>query len=195
MYELEACIRNLIRDELSRVSNNANRKIKELDGIRLASISFCVNINLDSEIDFSGALSELDIDFDDVLGWTAKTASTAAAGAALGSVIPGVGTLFGAVAGGVIGGIAHAVSGDGGKADAKKSVSDAIGKAKEKAKRDIEKALNPVLRDIEAQKKKLKSAVRQELNNIEELNDSIDSFNDEIEVFVKQLKNNRYGRI
>mgnify|MGYP000552023514 CR=1 FL=1 len=95
----------------------------------------------------------------------------------------------------MIGGIAHAVSGDGGKADAKKSVSDAVDEAKKIAKRDIEKALNPVLRDIEAQEKKLKSAVRQELNNIEELNDSIDSFNDEIEAFVKLLKNNRYGRI
>ena len=195
LYELKTCIKSLVSDELSRVSNNANRKIKELDGIHLASISFCININLDSEIDFSGALSELEIDFDDVLGWATKTVSTAAAGAAIGSVIPLVGTLFGAVAGGVIGGIAHAVSGDGGKADAKKSVSDAVGEAKKIAKRDIEKALNPVLRDIESQEKKLKSAVKQELNNIEELNDSIDSFNDEIEAFVKLLKHNRYGRI
>lgn len=195
LSQLKTNVRTIVRDELSRASDNANRKIKELDGINLVPIDFCENVDFDSYIDFSGALSELDIDFNDVLGWTTKTAGTAAVGAALGSFIPGVGNLIGAAVGAAVGGVVHACSGDGGKADAKKSISDAIGKAKFKAKYDIERALRPVLNDIANQKKKLKDAARLELDNIEDLNDSIDDFDNEIKNFVNQLKNNKYGRI
>lgn len=195
LEELESRIRSIVRDELSRAGNNANRKIKELDGIRLASINFHVNVKLDTEIDFSGALSELDIDLDDVLDWLTKTAGTAAVGAGIGSVIPVVGTLFGAAVGAVVGGVVHATSGDGGKAAAKNSISEAVSKAKGEAKQNLKDALSPVLRGIESEKKKLKSLVRKELNNIENLNESIDGFNDGIETFVKQLKDNGYGRI
>lgn len=195
LKELESRIIAIVRDELSRASSNANRKIKELDGIRLPSINFYANVDLGAEINFSGALSELDIDIDDVLDWLAKTAGTAAAGAALGSIIPGAGTVIGAAVGAAIGGIFHAVSGDGGKADAKHSVSDAVDRAKRDAKQNLDEVLSPVLRKIEDEKKKLKSSVRRELNNIEMLNESIDSFNENIETFVKRLKDNGYGRI
>lgn len=195
LIELENSIKSIIDDELSRVSNNANRKIRELDGIDLAFVNFCENINLDAEIDFNGALSELDIDFDDILGFITKTAGTAAIGATIGSVIPGVGTLIGAAAGAVIGGIVHASSGDGGKAVAKQEVSKAISKAKVIAEQNLAEALSPVLRNIENERRKIKSFVRKELNNIEKLNEFIDGFNNNLEFFVKQLKDNGYGKI
>lgn len=195
LEELENRIRKTVHDELSRASTNANRKIKELDGIRLASINFHVNVELDAEINFSGALSELDIDIDDVLDWLAKTAGMTTLGAAIGSIFPGAGTVIGAAVGAAIGGIVHTVSGDGGKADAKHSVSDAVDRAKREAKQNLYEVLSPVLRKIEDEKKKLKSSARRELNNIEMLNESIDNFNEEIETFVKRLKNNGYGRI
>lgn len=188
LMELKIRIKNIIRDELSRASNNANRKIKELDGICLSSINFNVDIVLDAEIDFSGALSELDIDLNDVLGCVTKIAGSATAGAGLGSFIPGVGTVFGAIAGAIIGGIVHTVSSDGGKADAKHSVSEAISKAKSEAKHNLLKVLSPVLSDIEKEKNKLKTSVRRELNNIETMNESIENFNNGIDEFIKQLK-------
>lgn len=188
LMELKSRIKNIIRDELSCASNNANRKIKELDGIHFSSINFYVDIDLDAEIDFSGALSELDIDLDDVLGCVTKIAVAAAAGAGLGSFIPVVGNILGATAGAIIGGIAHAVNGDGGKADAKHSVSEAISKAKTQAKHNLDEVLSPVLSDIENEKNKLKTSVRKELNNIQTLNESLEDFNDGIEHFVKQLK-------
>lgn len=192
LMELKSRIKNIIRDELSRASNNANRKIKELDGIRLSSINFHVDIVLDAEIDFSGALSELDIDLDDVLGCVTKMAGSAAAGASIGSLIfPGVGTVIGAATGALFGGIVHAVSDDGGKADAKHSVSEAISKAEIQAKHNLFEVLSPVLGDIEKEKNKLKSSVREELNNIKTLNESLESFNNDIENFVKQLKDNK----
>lgn len=192
---LENRIKSIVSDELKKVRDTANRKIKDLDGVNIKPIQFNQSIDLETEIDFSGALEELDIDFADVLSWTAKTATTAAAAAALGSVIPGVGTLIGAGVGAFFGGIAHACSGDGGKADARKSVSDAIGKATQRAKNNVKSMLAPVIRDMDIQKRQLTNSVKIELTNIEELQETLDTFDVEISEFVNELKHKRYGRI
>lgn len=191
---LENRIKSIVNDELKKVRDTANRKIKDLDGVNIKPIQFNRTVEVGVDIDFSGALEELDIDFGDVLSWTAKTATTAAA-AALGSVIPGVGTLIGAGVGAFVGGIAHACSGDGGKADARKSVSDAIGKATQRAKNNVKSMLAPVIRDMDIQKRQLTNSVKTELTNIEELQDTLDTFDVEISEFVNELKHKRYGRI
>lgn len=195
LQELEENIRTILNSELKKVRETANRKIKNLDGVNIQPISFRSSVNLQIEIDFTGALEELDIDFSDVLGWAAKTAGTAMAGAALGSIIPGVGNVIGAIAGGVVGGVAHALSGDGGKADARKSVSDAIAMAKQRVKKNITSILAPVIRNISEQQQQLRGAVKAELANIEDLQDSLDGFDDEINDFVNGIKHKRYGRI
>ena len=192
---LENRIKSIVNDELKKVRDTANRKIKDLDGVNIKPIQFNRTVEVGADIDFSGALEELDIDFADVLSWTAKTATTAAAAAALGSVIPGVGTLIGAGVGAFFGGIAHACSGDGGKADARKSVSDAIGKATQRAKNNVKSMLAPVIRDMDIQKRQLTNSVKTELTNIEELQDTLDTFDVEISEFVNELKHKRYGRI
>lgn len=192
---LENRIKFIVNDELKKVRDTANRKIKDLDGVNIKPIQFNRTVEVGVDIDFSGALEELDIDFGDVLSWTAKTATTAAAAAALGSVIPGVGTLIGAGVGAFFGGIAHACSGDGGKADARKSVSDAIGKATQRAKNNVKSMLAPVIRDMDIQKRQLTNSVKTELTNIEELQETLDTFDVEISEFVNELKHKRYGRI
>lgn len=193
---LENRIESIVNDELKKVRNTANRKIKDLDGVNIKPIQFNQSIDLKTEIDFSGALGELDIDFTDVLSWTAKTAvSAAATGAAVGSIIPGPGTIVGAVVGAFLGGIVHAHSGDGGKADARKSVSDAISKATQRAKSNVNSILAPVIRDVEVQKHQLSKSVRIELVNIEELQETLDTFDVEMSKFLNELKYKRYGRI
>ena len=192
---LENRIKSIVNDELKKVRDTANRKIKDLDGVNIKPIQFNQSIDLETEIDFSGALGELDIDLADVLSWTAKTAGTAATGALVGSFIPGIGTLIGAGVGAVVGGIAHACSGDGGKADARKSVSDAIGKATQRAKNNVKSMLAPVIRDMDIQKRQLTNSVKTELTNIEELQETLDTFDVEISEFVNELKHKRYGRI
>ena len=192
---LENRIKSIVNDELKKVRDTANRKIKDLDGVNIKPIQFNQSIDLETEIDFSGALGELDIDLADVLSWTAKTAGTAATGAVVGSFIPGIGTLIGAGVGAVVGGIAHACSGDGGKADARKSVSDAIGKATQRAKNNVKSMLAPVIRDMDIQKRQLTNSVKTELTNIEELQETLDTFDVEISEFVNELKHKRYGRI
>lgn len=192
---LENRIKSIVNDELKKVRDTANRKIKDLDGVNIKPIQFNQSIDLETEIDFSGALGELDIDLADVLSWTAKTADTAATGALVGSFIPGIGTLIGAGVGAVVGGIAHACSGDGGKADARKSVSDAIGKATQRAKNNVKSMLAPVIRDMDIQKRQLTNSVKTELTNIEELQETLDTFDVEVSEFVNELKHKRYGRI
>lgn len=192
---LENRIKSIVNDELKKVRDTANRKIKDLDSVNIKPIQFNQSIDLETEIDFSGALGELDIDLADVLSWTAKTAGTAATGALVGSFIPGIGTLIGAGVGAVVGGIAHACSGDGGKADARKSVSDAIGKATQRAKNNVKSMLAPVIRDMDIQKRQLTNSVKTELTNIEELQETLDTFDVEVSEFVNELKHKRYGRI
>lgn len=192
---LENRIKSIVNDELKKVRDTANRKIKDLDGVNIKPIQFNQSIDLETEIDFSGALGELDIDLADVLSWTAKTAGTAATGALVGSFIPGIGTLIGAGVEAFVGGIAHACSGDGGKADARKSVSDAIGKATQRAKNNVKSMLAPVIRDMDIQKRQLTNSVKTELTNIEELQETLDTFDVEISEFVNELKHKRYGRI
>lgn len=192
---LENRIKSIVNDELKKVRDTANRKIKDLDGVNIKPIQFNQSIDLETEIDFSGALGELDIDLADVLSWTAKTAGTAATGALVGSFIPGIGTLIGAGVGAFFGGIAHACSGDGGKADARKSVSDAIGKATQRAKNNVKSMLAPVIRDMDIQKRQLTNSVKTELTNIEELQETLDTFDVEMSEFVNGLKHKHYGRI
>ena len=192
---LENRIKSIVNDELKKVRDTANRKIKDLDGVNIKPIQFNRTVEVGADIDFSGALEELDIDFADVLSWTAKTAGTATAGALVGSCIPFVGTLIGAGVGALVGGIAHACSGDGGKTDARKSVSDAIGKATQRAKNNVKSMLAPVIRDMDIQKRQLTNSVKTELTNIEELQDTLDTFDVEISEFVNELKHKRYGRI
>lgn len=192
---LEKCIKSIVKEELNKVRNTADRKIKDLDGVNIKPIQFNQSIDLKTEIDFSGALEELKINFDDVLSWTAKTAGTAAAGAVVGSFIPVAGPLIGASVGAVVGCIAHACSGDGGKADARKSVSDAISKATQRAKSNVNSILAPVIRDVETQKRQLSNSVRTELANIEELQETLDAFDVEMSEFIGELKHKRYGRI
>ena len=192
---LENRIKSIVNDELKKVRNTANRKIKDLDGVNIRPIQFNRTVEVCADIDFSGALEELDVDFNDVLSWTASTAVSATTGAVVGSCIPVVGTLVGAGIGAVVGGIAHACSGDGGKADARKSVSDAIAKATQQANNNINSMLRPVIQDINDQKRQLSNSVKEELSNIEELQDTLDSFDDEITEFVNGLKHKRYGRI
>ena len=193
---LENRIKSIVNDELKKVRDTANRKIKDLDGVNIKPIQFNQSIDLETEIDFSGALGELDIDLADFLSWTAKTAGTAATGAFVGAPIGGpIGAIVGASVGAVVGGIVHACSGDGGKADARKSVSDAIGKATQRAKNNVKSMLAPVIRDMDIQKRQLTNSVKTELTNIEELQETLDTFDDEISEFVNELKHKRYGRI
>lgn len=184
-----------VKENLRKIEQTSNRKLKELDGVNIKPLSLHNYIDFDAEIDFSDAFEELDVDFSDVVNWAGKTAGTAAAGAAIGSIIPGLGTVIGAAIGGVVGGVIHAASGDGGKADARKSVSDAINKAKAKANRDISNSLAPVFENLRRVSKDIKNAIQTEKRNINTLQDAIDDFDIDINRYVSQLKQQRYGRI
>lgn len=184
-----------VKDSLRKVEETSNRNLKGLDGVNIKPLSFNTYIDFDAEIDFTEAFEELDIDFSDVVNWVGKTAGTAATGAAIGSFIPGLGTMIGAAIGGIVGGVVHAASGDGGKADARKSVSDAINKAKDRANREVNKSLASVFENLGRVSKDLQKAIQTEKRNINTLQEAIDDFDNDINRYVSQLKQQRYGRI
>lgn len=184
-----------VRDNLKKIEETSNRKLKELDGVNIKPLSLNTYIYFDADIDFTEAFEELDIDFSRVMNYVGKTAGTAAACAAIGSFFPGLGTIIGAAIGGIVGGVVHAVSGDGGKADARKSVSDAINKAKDKATIDVNKSLAPVFENLRRVSKNVKYTIQAEKKNINTLQEAIDDFDNDIDRYVSQLKQQRYGRI
>ena len=84
--------------------------------------NFNISINVNVNVDLSEALEELDLNLDKIGDIALGIASMAATGLAIGSFIPGVGTLVGAGTGAAIGVVASWMSGDGGKAEAKKYI-------------------------------------------------------------------------
>lgn len=55
--------------------------------------------------------------------------------------------------------------------------------------------LKPILREIDSQKRQLSDSIRKELNNIEDLQNAIDGFSDDINGFVTGIKHKQHGRI
>lgn len=177
-----------VKDSLRKVEQTSNRKLKELDGVNIKPLSFNNYIDFDAEIDFTEAFEELDVDFSDVVNFVKNTGGTALAGFFVGGPI-------GALIGAGVGIISSAITSDDGKADAKKSVSDAINKAKDKANRDVNKSLASMFENLRRVSKDLKKAIQTENRNINTLQEAIDDFDNDINRYVSQLKQQRYGSI
>ncbi len=193
--QMQNNISNIVRSELKNIQTTATRKIKELDGIILHSMQLNRNISTSNSDNFANAFSKLDITWGDVGRGASSIIEGAATGAALGSFIPLIGSTVGGFIGGIAGVIKYAFGGSDKKAKAKEEVSKTIGTAKANAKSQIYQSLQPTINNINRQKHSLETSINTELSNINELKDTLDSFDDDIKNFVKQLKNKQYGRI
>ena len=208
--QMQNNISGIVRSELKNIQTTATRKIKELDGIVLHSMQLNRNISTSSNDNFSNAFSKLDITWGDVgrgafsiiggygtgaaIGELAIIGASWAGvtlGAELGSILGPLGAGIGAAAGFLI----AVFGGSDKKAKAKEEVSKTIGTAKANAKSQIYQSLQPTINNINRQKHSLETSINTELRNINELKETLDSFDDDIKNFVKQLKNKQYGRI
>ena len=188
-------INQIVCYELENAKSKLDAKRKELKGIALYEIYipyFHVNF---ANIDFDGALDELDVSLEDVLGWATKTASTAAAGAAVGSVVPVVGTALGAVVGAAVGGIVHLFTGKDGKSEAKNLISKAIEEDKERAWKKMSDSLSGIHRSLDKQSHSTRNAVDRELSNIERMLDIVKRTQHHIREFSNNIINSGYGTI
>ncbi len=188
-------ITEIVKKELKEIQDTANRKIKDLDGVKLKPFTFDNYISGGNEIGFSGAFENMDLNFEDILNLVNRTAAGAAVGGTIGSIFGPVGTLVGLGLGAVGGGIAGAIKSDDGKANAKKAVSDAISKATQKTMSNTAEALTPIIKNINQQNLTLKKSIKNELENIEELKQSLENFGDTLSIYVQNLNTEQYGRI
>lgn len=193
--ELESEVGCVVDAELKKLQEKVDRKLDELDGVDIPYISFGGSCNFAEDIDFSGALANLDIDFTDVVNSASSVAGGAATGAALGSFIPGIGTLIGGVIGGAIGGVAHAINSDGGKGAAKNEVSSAISVAIRLTKDHLPDALHDVFEEMDNAVYEARSTVADERENIEELRSAVSDATSELRHFCSKLNKSQYGSI
>ncbi len=180
-------INQIVCYELENAKSKLIDKRKELKGI--ASYEFEIphfHVNF-ANIDFDGALEELDVSLEDVLGWAAKTASTAALGVPFGPI--GI-----AVAAGV-GGVVHLFTGKDGKSEAKNLVSKAIEEDKERAWKKLSDSLAGTHRALDNQSHSIRNAVDRELNNIEQMEAVVNSTQLHLQVFANNIKHSGYGTI
>lgn len=193
--ELGNDVKRVVSDELRKLQEKVDRKRGELDGVDIPHIRFGGTCNFAEDIDFSGALENLDVDFADVVNAAGSVAGGAATGAAIGSFVPGLGTLIGGAIGGVIGGFAHAIRSDGGKGDAKAEVRCAIHKAIEQTKYRLPDALRGVFKKMGDALGEARSAVADEKDNIEELRSAVSKATSDLRLFCSKLNRSQYENI
>lgn len=192
--EINAEIANAILSEINNASRKIDNKKKELPSVKLKS-NFNIRINVNVNIDLSEALEELDLNLDKIGNFALGTAGMAATGAAIGSFIPGVGTLIGAGVGAAIGAVASGVSGDGGKAEAKKYIAESISDAEDKSLSQLRYQINAVKRELNDEQRKLTREIDKEIDNLDALSDSTSSLKNEIRKFINKLNNTMYGAV
>ncbi len=192
---LPSVIGEIVNEELNSIKDSANRKIKNLNGVKLKPLTFNSHVSEGIEIDFSGAFENLDLEFEKFIDGVGKIAGTVATGAGVGSLFGPAGTLIGAGIGALAGTIGSLITADDGKATARKSVSEAISNAKNITFSSTDKALQPIYKDITNQNNKLKNAINTELENIENLSVLLEKVGEDICLYIKKINNKQYGRI
>ena len=68
--------------------------------------------------------------------------------------------------------VISAKSGDGGKAEAKKSIAESISDAEQKAISQIRSQINTIKKELNDEKRKLSQEIDKEIDNIDALSDS-----------------------
>ena len=192
--EIYAEITNAIRNEINNATRKIDNKKKELPSVSLKS-NFNIRIHVNVNVDLSEALEELDLNLDKIGNFALGTAGMAATGAAIGSFIPGVGTLIGAGVGAAIGAVVSGVSGDGGKAEAKKYIAESISDAERNILSQVLYQINAVKRELNEEQRKLTSEIDKEIDNLNALSNFTSSLENNIRKFINKLNNTMYGAV
>lgn len=187
---------SIIESELSRIKENLKNKRKSLDELHLGGISFPSYSKFSSNINFNGAIDELDFSFDDFATGVEKTGGIAAAGAGIGTIIcPGLGTVIGGIIGGIGGFIVSLFTSRDRNGEAKSEVSKAIEAEKRRTISDLETALLPIMDKLDSLSNNIKSNVRIELNNIASLKNNLGFVKNDLNELILRINNTNYGTI
>lgn len=200
-------VQNMIKNKLSkdiiRIINNENKMAstqlnqakKSLDGISIRGISLPYIQMDDFNIDFTGAINDLKISFDDFASLTTTAAGVAATGAEIGSFIPGLGTVAGAAVGAAVGALSHIITRPDKKAEVKKDISEALLEASSRVYDKKRELVVKYHKEIDRNNNKIQISINNELQNIKDVHRSIDNIHNNLNTYINNLKNTSYGRI
>lgn len=186
---------NIINSEWKNMKSKLDTKRKSLNDLNFNVMMAPSFSNFGPNIDFDGAIEEMDFNFDDFSNGAAKTLGSAGAGAGIGLLIPVIGPIIGGAVGGLVGLIASAVTGRDRNSSAKDEVRKAIEKEKERTICDLENALVPIMNKLDLQSLNIKKLMEKESENILLLQKQLQSFQNDSEVLLKEIKNADYGTI
>lgn len=195
IWNLNRSISDIAKKQISQLTDKAERKHRNLDGVSIPRISFGNIDDIAISIDFSGAVENLDFDIADAADWVADAAGAAAVGAGIGAWGGPAGMAIGAGIGAIGGAIGHAFIRNDGKSDAKDSITKAIEEAIQQTKEKTHAALTDLMKRVDSQKRTLQSAIQRELNNLQDFSASIEQVSAQLNSFVKKLNLSQYGKL
>lgn len=185
----------IIDDEIKTASDRLYQAQRSLDGIYISDISLPPIQIDDFNIDFTGAINDLKISLEDVASCTSKVAGAAGAGLAIGSVIPVVGTITGAAVGAAVGALSHIITRPDKKAEIKMDISIALKKAIDVVYDLKGELVSECHKEVDRKTEKIEIFVRNEQQNISDIETSIGKINSNLYKYIYNLKNKSYGRI
>ncbi len=187
----------IVNGEYEKAQEKLKIKQKELNGISIHNIEVpkFTEINY-VNIDFGGAIEELDVSFEDIASWSAKASGTAATAAGVGWLLGGpFGTAVGGVSGFILGGVAGALTARKRKSEAKWLVTKAIEKDKERTWKKVDEKISAMYNSLDMQLRAMNSSVKKELDNIERMDSVVNNAKSLFKEYVKDLNNKYYGTI
>jgi len=180
-------INQIITQEIENANTKIKKKRKELDGIVVQdSLNPNIQINF-ANINFEGAIDELDISIDDVLDWATKTAGGAMIGAPMGPIGAGVGAL--------VGSIVHFLTGKDGKSEAKNQVSKAIEEDKKRVWKKLSINLEGIYKKLDHQSHSIKKTIDKELKNIDRIETIVTNIQRHVQEYANNINHSEYGTI
>lgn len=179
---------DIVENEILTMEQKLKTKKKKLEGVNL-QFNFDCDFYVDINIDTDEALSELNINLDDIGDFALSTAGTAATGALIGSIIPGVGTVVGGILGGVVGAVGNGFFHNDGKGDAKNILAHNIDDSKNAVKRSIDLSLRSLKTHLNNKQRQIEKGLNQELQNLDVIHGLTISMEQKMNIAMQKYKN------
>ena len=190
-------IEDVLKGNVREMSESINKKRKELDAIKV------INIKLE-DTDTSTALStvnaknitqEMELKLGDLLELGVDVGSLALTGAGIGSLFTPIGTVIGVVVGGSLGLLKSFLFGDDRKGKAKEKARNEIDAIKETVLGEINEVVCEINEEIDSFKRKAQKEINKTINDFGIIEEQLNNTLKKIERMTSELKKQDYGKL